>query len=117
MGFHLLTRHFKAKNPNILLIVFPCREFAIMFTQADKNKNGRIDFDEFVDMMLPGQVQYIVLMFFSITSSNSATIAHPSIVGKVLGSNLGPNKVISNILQERVGRLPWAKTRVTHCHA
>jgi len=30
-------------------------EFAIMFTQADKNKNGRIDFDEFVDMMLPGQ--------------------------------------------------------------
>jgi len=29
-------------------------EFAVMFTEADKNKNGRIDFDEFVDMMLPG---------------------------------------------------------------
>ena len=27
-----------------------------MFLQADKNKNGRIDFDEFVDMMLPGQL-------------------------------------------------------------
>lgn len=24
-----------------------------MFAQADKNKNGKIDFDEFVDMMLP----------------------------------------------------------------
>ena len=24
-----------------------------MFAEADKNKNGRIDFDEFVDMMLP----------------------------------------------------------------
>ena len=24
-----------------------------MFSEADKNKNGRIDFDEFVDMMLP----------------------------------------------------------------
>ena len=29
------------------------REFAMMFAEADKNKNGRIDFDEFVDMMLP----------------------------------------------------------------
>jgi len=29
-------------------------EFAVMFAEADKNKNGRIDFDEFVDMMLPG---------------------------------------------------------------
>ena len=29
------------------------REFAVMFAEADKNKNGRIDFDEFVDMMLP----------------------------------------------------------------
>lgn len=28
-------------------------EFALMFAEADKNKNGRIDFDEFVDMMLP----------------------------------------------------------------
>jgi len=28
-------------------------EFALMFSEADKNKNGRIDFDEFVDMMLP----------------------------------------------------------------
>lgn len=28
-------------------------EFAVMFAEADKNKNGRIDFDEFVDMMLP----------------------------------------------------------------
>lgn len=28
-------------------------EFAMMFAEADKNKNGRIDFDEFVDMMLP----------------------------------------------------------------
>eukprot|EP00092_Neocalanus_flemingeri_P012083 GFUD01013027.1.p1 GENE.GFUD01013027.1~~GFUD01013027.1.p1 ORF type:complete len:241 (-),score=64.52 GFUD01013027.1:465-1187(-) len=28
-------------------------EFSIMFAEADKNKNGRIDFDEFVDMMLP----------------------------------------------------------------
>ena len=63
MGFHLLTRHFKAKNLKILLIVFPCREFAIMFTQADKNKNGRIDFDEFVDMMLPGQVQILYSCF------------------------------------------------------
>ena len=25
-----------------------------MFAEADTNKNGRIDFDEFVDMMLPG---------------------------------------------------------------
>ena len=25
-----------------------------MFAEADKNKNGKIDFDEFVDMMLPG---------------------------------------------------------------
>ena len=24
-----------------------------MFAEADKNKNGKIDFDEFVDMMLP----------------------------------------------------------------
>ena len=32
------------------------REFSVMFLQADKNKNGRIDFDEFVDMMLPGQL-------------------------------------------------------------
>lgn len=31
-----------------------CREFAVMFAEADTNKNGRIDFDEFVDMMLPG---------------------------------------------------------------
>jgi len=30
-------------------------EFSVMFLQADKNKNGRIDFDEFVDMMLPGR--------------------------------------------------------------
>jgi len=29
-------------------------EFAVMFAEADTNKNGRIDFDEFVDMMLPG---------------------------------------------------------------
>jgi len=29
-------------------------EFSVMFSEADKNKNGRIDFDEFVDMMLPG---------------------------------------------------------------
>jgi len=28
-------------------------EFSVMFAEADKNKNGRIDFDEFVDMMLP----------------------------------------------------------------
>ena len=25
-----------------------------MFAEADKNRNGKIDFDEFVDMMLPG---------------------------------------------------------------
>jgi len=30
-------------------------EFDYMFAQADKNRNGRIDFDEFVEMMLPGQ--------------------------------------------------------------
>ena len=30
------------------------REFAVMFAEADKNRNGKIDFDEFVDMMLPG---------------------------------------------------------------
>ena len=24
-----------------------------MFAEADKNRNGKIDFDEFVDMMLP----------------------------------------------------------------
>lgn len=28
-------------------------EFALMFAEADTNKNGRIDFDEFVNMMLP----------------------------------------------------------------
>jgi len=28
-------------------------EFNVMFREADKNQNGRIDFDEFVDMMLP----------------------------------------------------------------
>jgi len=28
-------------------------EFSTMFAEADKNRNGRIDFDEFVDMMLP----------------------------------------------------------------
>lgn len=25
----------------------------MMFAEADKNRNGKIDFDEFVDMMLP----------------------------------------------------------------
>merc|ERR1719188_2680696 len=28
-------------------------EFSTMFATADKNRNGRIDFDEFVEMMLP----------------------------------------------------------------
>lgn len=28
-------------------------EFSTMFAEADKNQNGRIDFDEFVEMMLP----------------------------------------------------------------
>jgi len=28
-------------------------EFSTMFASADTNKNGRIDFDEFVEMMLP----------------------------------------------------------------
>jgi len=32
-------------------------EFDFMFAQADKNRNGRIDFDEFVEMMLPSQQQ------------------------------------------------------------
>ena len=59
----MLSRHFVGKHLNIFLIVFSCREFAIMFTQADKNKNGRIDFDEFVDMMLPGQVQILYSCF------------------------------------------------------
>ena len=57
----MLSRHFVGKHP--ILIAFYCREFAIMFTQADKNKNGRIDFDEFVDMMLPGQVEILYSCF------------------------------------------------------
>ena len=36
-----------------LTIFFFFREFALMFAEADTNKNGRIDFDEFVNMMLP----------------------------------------------------------------
>ena len=30
------------------------REFACMFEEADKNQDGRIDFEEFQAMMLPG---------------------------------------------------------------
>lgn len=43
-----------------------------MFLQADKNKNGRIDFDEFVDMMLPGQATIFTLyttFFLSLETS------------------------------------------------
>ena len=29
------------------------REFEVMFSEADKNDDGKIDFDEFVAMMLP----------------------------------------------------------------
>jgi len=29
------------------------REFDLMFLEADRNNDGRIDFDEFVAMMLP----------------------------------------------------------------
>ena len=32
---------------------FCCREFDLMFLEADQNNDGKIDFDEFVAMMLP----------------------------------------------------------------
>ena len=37
----------------MIIHVFPSREFAAMFTAADKNDDGIIDFDEFSAMMVP----------------------------------------------------------------
>ena len=31
-----------------------------MFAEADRNKNGRIDFEEFVEMMLPSASKQVV---------------------------------------------------------
>ena len=33
-----------------------------MFAEADKNKNGKIDFDEFIEMMLPSTIQAEILI-------------------------------------------------------
>ena len=32
------------------------REFDLMFVEADQNNDGKIDFDEFVAMMLPATI-------------------------------------------------------------
>ncbi len=41
-------------NPSTLyLFSSHSREFEVMFSEADKNDDGKIDFDEFVAMMLP----------------------------------------------------------------
>ena len=40
----------------LLYDIFYYREFDLMFVEADQNNDGKIDFDEFVAMMLPATI-------------------------------------------------------------
>ena len=51
-GTHLYES--KASCHFLELKFYYFREFACMFEEADKNQDGRIDFEEFQAMMLPG---------------------------------------------------------------
>ena len=51
-GAHLYES--KASRHFLELKFYLIREFAYMFEEADKNQDGRIDFEEFQAMMLPG---------------------------------------------------------------